>query len=220
MQRAINQFEASFYNRLERVGGFGGKADRIHYFHTGTGDPDWFSKNLARYRAFPRPTCRLRYRRSCRYATSASNDGLFPEEGSDVRVWLSHGRSSRLRHHCLRHRPLETAGTGSSADMPPRIQKQALSTGCRVWLSNDNEVPVCPGRSRGDGGTTDDPAGKFGVASLTASMLMEGAGSRSSLDLADAVDFLGADLNASATSDISTVRLPYPRSPVLLTRCR
>src|SRR4030095_15418177 len=28
VQRAINQMEASFYQRMERVGGFGGKADQ------------------------------------------------------------------------------------------------------------------------------------------------------------------------------------------------
>ena len=34
MQRAINQIEASFYNRMERVGGFGGKADQLNGYFT------------------------------------------------------------------------------------------------------------------------------------------------------------------------------------------
>jgi hypothetical protein len=38
-------------------------------------------------------------------------------------------------------------------------------------------------------------------------MLTEGAGSRSALEIADAVDFLGADLNASSGIDSSAVRL-------------
>jgi zinc protease len=59
-------------------------------------------------------------------------------------------------------------------------------------------------------GTGDDPAGKFGVASLTASLLTEGAGSRSSLQIADAVDFLGADLVTNSGSDGSAVRLSVP----------
>ena len=41
-------------------------------------------------------------------------------------------------------------------------------------------------------------------------MLMEGAGSRSSLELADAIDFLGADLGAVSTVDASAVRLHAP----------
>ena len=51
-------------------------------------------------------------------------------------------------------------------------------------------------------GSADDPPGKFGVASLTTAMLEEGAGSRSSLEIADAVDFLGADLGAGSTFDL------------------
>jgi len=51
VQRALNQIEASFYNRMERVGGFGGKADQLNAYYTNTGDPDWFNEDLARYRA-------------------------------------------------------------------------------------------------------------------------------------------------------------------------
>ena len=51
VQRAINQIEASFYNRMERVGGFGGKADQLNRYYTDTGNPDWFNEDLARYRA-------------------------------------------------------------------------------------------------------------------------------------------------------------------------
>jgi predicted Zn-dependent peptidase len=59
-------------------------------------------------------------------------------------------------------------------------------------------------------GSDTDPAGKFGLANLTASMLTEGAGSRSALDIADAIDFLGADLSASSGSDSSVIRLHVP----------
>lgn len=51
VQRALNQIEASFYNRMERVGGFGGKADQLNAYYTNTGDPDWFNEDLSRYRA-------------------------------------------------------------------------------------------------------------------------------------------------------------------------
>ena len=51
MQRSLNQIEASFFNRMERVGGFGGKADQLNAYYTATGDPDWFNEDLGRYRA-------------------------------------------------------------------------------------------------------------------------------------------------------------------------
>ena len=50
LQRSVNQIEASFYNRLERVGGFGGTADQLNAYYTETGHPDYFNEDLARYR--------------------------------------------------------------------------------------------------------------------------------------------------------------------------
>ena len=51
LERSVNQIESSFYNRMERVGGFGGKADQLNAYYTYTGDPDWFNEDLARYRS-------------------------------------------------------------------------------------------------------------------------------------------------------------------------
>jgi zinc protease len=51
LERSVNQIEASFYNRMERLGGFGGKADQINGYFSETGDPDWFNEDLNRYRA-------------------------------------------------------------------------------------------------------------------------------------------------------------------------
>jgi len=51
VERSFNQIEASYYNRMERVGGFGGKADQLNGYYTNTGDPDWFNEDLSRYRA-------------------------------------------------------------------------------------------------------------------------------------------------------------------------
>jgi zinc protease len=50
--RAINQYEASFYDQMERLGGqHGGKADLMNSYFLKTGDPDWFNEDLARYRS-------------------------------------------------------------------------------------------------------------------------------------------------------------------------
>jgi zinc protease len=51
VQRALNKIESSFYSRMERVGGFGGKADQLNSYYTRTGNPDWFNEDLSRYRA-------------------------------------------------------------------------------------------------------------------------------------------------------------------------
>ena len=50
IQRTLNQIEASFISRLERVGGFGGKADQLNHYFFQTGEPDYFETDLNRYR--------------------------------------------------------------------------------------------------------------------------------------------------------------------------
>ena len=50
-ERAINQVEASFYNRMESVGGFNGKGNQLNAYYTATGNPDYFNEDLSRYRA-------------------------------------------------------------------------------------------------------------------------------------------------------------------------
>jgi len=51
MMRVLNQTEASFYRRMERTAGFGGKADQLNGYYVATGMPDFFEEDLARYRA-------------------------------------------------------------------------------------------------------------------------------------------------------------------------
>ena len=92
----------------------------------------------------------------------------------------------------------------------PQIQKRQLSNGLPVWIVEQHKVPVAQVNLVVLSGTASDPAGKFGIASLTAAMLEQGAGSRSALELADAIDYLGADISAGAATDSIAVRLHVP----------
>ena len=89
----------------------------------------------------------------------------------------------------------------------PAIQKQTLSNGLPVWIVEMHEVPVVNVSLIVKSGAAADPAGKFGVASFTAAMLDEGAGTRDALELADAIDSLGASLTTGSSFDSSSVRL-------------
>lgn len=52
-----------------------------------------------------------------------------------------------------------------------------------------------------------DPKGREGTANLTASLLDEGTGSRSSQQIAEAIDFIGASLSASASPESTVISL-------------
>ena len=96
-------------------------------------------------------------------------------------VVLRHVRGSPLR--------IPAAGAGSARSrLPsarpqrctlPAIEKRTLSNGLPVWVVRAHKVPVVHVQLALKAGTGVDPAGKFGVASLTADMLDEGAGKRS-----------------------------------------
>jgi zinc protease len=92
----------------------------------------------------------------------------------------------------------------------PQIQKRQLTNGLPVWIVELHKVPVAQINLVVLSGTAQDPPGRFGIGSLTAAMLPEGAGSRSALEIADAVDYLGADLGTASTSDATMVRLHVP----------
>ena len=94
----------------------------------------------------------------------------------------------------------------------PAIQKRTLSNGVPVWLVEAREVPLVQITLVVKSGSNDDPSGTFGLASLTAAMLDEGAGARSALEIADEIDFLGASLGTNSSFDASSVRLGVPVS--------
>jgi zinc protease len=50
-RRAINQIESSFYDRMERVGEYGGVADQMNSYYDEAGNPAYFNEDLSRYRA-------------------------------------------------------------------------------------------------------------------------------------------------------------------------
>jgi len=102
-------------------------------------------------------------------------------------------------------------GPAPALKVPP-VQKRALPNGLPVWIVEMHEVPVVDLTLIVRSGSASDPAGKYGLASFTAAMLDEGAGTRDALSLADAIDFLGATLSTGSTWDASNVRLHTPLS--------
>jgi predicted Zn-dependent peptidase len=92
----------------------------------------------------------------------------------------------------------------------PPVEKRTLSNGLQVWIMGVHKVPTVHVELTVRAGIAADPPGKFGLASLTADMLDEGAGTRNALEIADAVDFLGAELSATGDVDASYVDLHVP----------
>ena len=98
-------------------------------------------------------------------------------------------------------------GPAPALQLPP-IEKRTLSNGLPVWIVGVHKVPIVQLNLVVRAGLA--PEQKPGLASMTADMLNEGAGSRDALQIADAVDFLGARLSTGAAADAATVTLHVP----------
>jgi zinc protease len=92
----------------------------------------------------------------------------------------------------------------------PAIQKRTLANGLPVWIVELHKVPVVHVSLVIKSGASADPQGKYGLANLTADMLDEGAGSRNALQIADAIDYLGATLSTESSFDASSIDLHVP----------
>ena len=91
---------------------------------------------------------------------------------------------------------------------PPVPVQRALANGMKVLYVRQPELPVVSAVLviRG-AGTTEDPAAVPGLASFTAGMLDEGAAGKNALQIADALDLLGANLSTGANYDAAQVNL-------------
>lgn len=87
----------------------------------------------------------------------------------------------------------------------PAHQRFVLPNGFTVILVPRKDVPLIAFSGFVRGGALADPAGKSGVASLTARLLDRGAGQRSAFEFADAVEGVGGTFSASAGAEAISV---------------
>src|SRR5256714_1931179 len=116
--------------------------------------------------------------------------------------------SSSLVAQVDRSKPPEL-GPPPRVSLPPIITRQ-LANGLRLMIVEQHELPLADFALVVGSGGTADPAGKTGVANLTAQMLREGTTSRKSLEIADQTSFLGISLFPQASWESSTLSLHTP----------
>ena len=106
-----------------------------------------------------------------------------------------------------------TLGSPPKVSLPPIVTRQ-LPNGLKLMIVEQHELPLADFVLVVGSGGTVDPTGKPGVANLTSSMLVEGTATRSSLEIADQIAFLGVGLGTNSNWDASTVSLHTPIAQV------
>jgi len=90
----------------------------------------------------------------------------------------------------------------------PNAAEKTLANGLRVFVVTDHSEPAVAARLLIlSAGSIKDPRDIPGVAQMTANMLTQGTEKRSARDIAEAIDFVGGSLSASAGKDATTVML-------------
>ena len=188
LERARIAIRAGFVRGLERIGGFGGKADVLASCEVFAGDPG----------------C---YRQSLQWIDAAQPADL----QRVARRWLSQGDYTL---EVLPQPPYAAAATdlvdrkqgppvttGFPDTVFPALQRMQLSNGIPVIVATRPGVPVARVSVIFDGGFVGDQGRKPGTASFAMSLLDEGAGRLDSLAIADRAERLGAQLASAAGLD-------------------
>ena len=93
--------------------------------------------------------------------------------------------------------------------LPPAAERR-LTNGLRLVVVEQHELPLADFLLVVGAGSEADPAGREGLATMTAALLDEGTATRTSLRIADQASYLGVSLGAGAGWDASRVGLHTP----------
>lgn len=91
--------------------------------------------------------------------------------------------------------------TAPSDWAPPAVSSFTLPNGLRIWHLTQANAELVSIHVVMPVGSSSDPRGKEGLMALSADLLDEGAGKRSSLELSDALGLLATDYQATAGLD-------------------
>ena len=96
------------------------------------------------------------------------------------------------------------AASAQGIRIPPH-EKVVLKNGLTVLLMEKPGVPIVNFYAIVKSGSAADPAGQAGLASMTAGLLRKGTKSRSALQFAADIDFIGGSFDAGSNSDYTTI---------------
>ena len=179
--RVKNRIEASHFRQLARIGGFGGKADQLNHYSVFSSDPELINTSLDRYMAVTREDI-------MRVAETVLGDNqvrlrVLPEPTLSPAITTV----DRTVMPPPRSEPVFT---------PPSPTRTTLSNGMGVSVVEQRGLPIVTFGLLMDAGASQDPETLPGLAGFTAQMLPEGTSNKTSLEIAQAFEFIGSRLSA------------------------
>jgi zinc protease len=201
---------------LEKLGGFGGVADRLNYYNHHLGDPGYLNQDLERYAAVTvsdvQAFAASALRRDARAIVHAiPGDKKLPPspatppmpETAEIeidRAEIESETGEAWRNEIPPAGPLPTTALA-------RAEEFALPNGLRVFLVESHALPVMAAGLIVRSGSAADPIGLPGLAAFSAAMLDEGTASRNALGIARDLEELGARMSITSQADASYITL-------------
>ena len=195
-EKAKQEFE--FVSGLERIGGFGGKADLLNQYNTFLGDPGHFQADYQRYQT-------LGFEQVRKAADAYLN--------TSNRIVLSFAPEQSGRPQGIEPNREQRPGIGSPQPFqPPAPLSEMIAPGIRVVVAERHDLPKVAVSLLLRSGSTSDPRSRPGVAWMTTAMLTEGTQSRSTLEIQAELDRLGASFGSAAESENCRLELEVLKS--------
>ncbi|HEU4650043.1 MAG TPA: pitrilysin family protein [Croceibacterium sp.] len=216
VQRYVTSSVSSRIAGLEAVGGFGGKAVALASGEIYANDPEFYKKQLG---ALASTTPQQVQAAARKWLTRpALTIAVVPGEREAYEE--SQSLASAATAAPAPARPAPAAGTRGALPQVagvddldfPEVTRSRLSNGIELVYAHRDAVPVTRVLMSFDAGAAADPDGKLGTQSLTLSLLREGTTSKTSTQIAEAGERLGASLGTGASADRTylTVASPSP----------
>jgi zinc protease len=184
---------AGFIRGVERIGGFGGKSDVLAQGQVYGGDPA----------AFKQTTGWVRSATPVQVQEAAKR---WLTDGVAVLTVRPFGDGLAAFAPDVDRGALPVPGPPADAKFPA-LQRATLSNGLTLVVVERHAVPVVNFSLLVDAGYASDAGATAGTAKLASAMLDEGTASRSSLQISDELQRLGATLTTGSNLDQSLVSL-------------
>jgi zinc protease len=211
LERAQNVLETRMIQGLERLGGFGGVADRLNEYNHYLGTPDYFARDIARYQNATIASIRSFAQKELKPTARVVVYGIpgKPDLGPDVPTpkTLEKGKSTGGEavnaDAAWRDNP-PPPGPAHALNLPVPESFQ-LSNGLTVYFNYRPGLPVVSANLVFNSGSSANPIEKPGLASFTANMLQQGTETRNATQIADEAALLGTSLSTGSSMDGSNV---------------
>ena len=205
LARAATREVGTRMRALEQVGGFGGKAVTLAEGEVLAGDSDFYKKTLATYASIT--PAEVKGAMAEWLAKPAFSLRLEPGDRPPyVEAAAQKPKKSSDKIKVTKKREVPPLAAMQALDFPD-IQHVALSNGVQLHYAQRTAVPVTQMALQFNAGFSADAPTARGLQSMTMSLLDEGTTTKTSQQIAEEQEQLGAEISASGTADRSTVAM-------------